>query len=221
MKRRYYNIHDLIRIQLCYKNSKDINYLEKRLKYFKTSNFVSSDINVYFNTLPKGVTKRYLNDLFAIFDGYDKESIGAYYGLRCWAQEAVKTLFGNLEPTRGYRVVLRLDQGSQHISQKFCRRAKKLGIKVEYYGINCPDDKSYIESFFSRYKCEEVHRNQYRLFAEAVLGWIQYKYWYKIERIHQGLGWMTILEFKNQSCIYLAGIFQSKNTGGLTGSYAM
>lgn len=161
-----------------------------------------------------------LNYLFVVVDGYDKEPIGDYYGLRCRAQEAicsleeaVKTRFGNLEPAGDYRVALRLDQGSQYISQKFRRRAKELGVKIEYCGINCPDDKPYIESFFSRYKCEEVYRNQYRSFAEAMLGWIQYKYWYKTERIHQGLDWMTIPEFKNQRCTHLAGIFQSKNMG--------
>lgn len=61
----YYNIHNLVKIKLFYNNAREINYLEKRLKYFKTLNFVSSDINVYFNTVPKGVTKRYLNGLSA------------------------------------------------------------------------------------------------------------------------------------------------------------
>ena len=54
----------------------------------------------------------------------------------------------------------------------------------------------YIESFFGRYKCEEVYRNEYRTFTEALLGWVQYKDWYKTERIHQGLGWVTIPAFK-------------------------
>jgi len=161
-----------------------------------------------------------INYLFTIIDAYDKEPIGDYYGLRCRAEEAihsleeaVKTRFGSLEPVKDCRVVLRLDQGSQYISNKFRRRAKELGVKIEYCGINCPDDKPYIESFFSRYKCEEVYRNEYHSFTEAMLGWIQYKHWYKTGRIHQGLGWMTIPEFKNQRRVHLAGVFQSKNTG--------
>lgn len=161
-----------------------------------------------------------INYLFAIVDGYDKEPIGDYYGLRCRAEEAiysleeaVKSRFGSLKPVNYWRVTLRLDQGSQYISRKFRRRAKKLGVKIEYCGIDCPDDKPYIESFFSRYKCEEAYRNEYRCFTEAMLGWIQYKHWYKTERIHQGLGWMTIPEFKKQRGYHLAGIFQSKNTG--------
>ena len=33
-----------------------------------------------------------INDLFAIVDGYDKEPIGDYYGLRCWFIEAIRSL---------------------------------------------------------------------------------------------------------------------------------
>ena len=167
-----------------------------------------------------------LNYLFAIVDTYDKEPIGDYYGLRCRAEEAiysleqaVKTRFGSLEPVDYWRVNLRVDQGSQYISKKFRKRAKELGVKLEYCGINCPNDKPYVESFFSRYKCEEVYRNEYCSFAEAMLGWLQYKDWYKTQRIHQGLGWMSIPEFKNlkaasssKGC-HLAEIFLSKNIG--------
>lgn len=110
---------------------------------------------------------------------YDKEPVGDYYGLRCRAeeaihslQEAVETRFGILKPVNDYRVTLRLDQCREYISKKFRNRAKELGVKIEYCGIDCPDDKPYIESFFSRYKCEEVYRNEYRSFTDAMLGWI-------------------------------------------------
>jgi len=161
-----------------------------------------------------------INYLFVIVDSYDKEPIGDYYGLRCRAdeaihslEEAVKERFGSLEPAKDYRVSLRVDQGSQYIAGKFRRRAKELGVKIEYCGIECPDDKPYVESFISRYKCEEVYRNEYRSFTEAMLGWLGYKHWYKTDRIHQGLGWVTIPEFKNQKDLHLQDVFQSKNTG--------
>ena len=161
-----------------------------------------------------------LNYLFAIVDGYDREPIGDCYSLRCSSEEAIVSLeeavkkrFGNLEPVDYWRVTIRLDQGSQYISNWFRRRAKELGVKIEYCGINCPDDKPYIESFFSRYKCEEVYRNEYSSFTEAMLGWVQYKSWYRTERIHQGLGWITIPEFKNQKGLHLAEVFQSENIG--------
>ena len=157
---------------------------------------------------------RKTNYLFAIVDAYDKEPIGDYYGLRCRADEAihsledaVRTRFGSLETYNGYRVTLRVDQGSQYASKKFKRRAKELGVWLEYCGINCPDDKPYIESFFSRYKCEEVYRNEYCSFTDAMFGWLAYKNWYLTKRIHQGLGWSTIPEFKAKSLSFSSDIF--------------
>jgi transposase InsO family protein len=155
-----------------------------------------------------------LNYLFVIVDAFDKEPIGDYYGLRCRADEAVHSLeeavftrFGNLEPNDAIRVTLRIDQGSQYISKKFKKRARELGVHLEYCGINCPNDKPYVESFFSRYKCEEVYRNEYRTFTDAFLGWLQYKDWYKTKRIHQGLGWMTIPAFKQQRNLQMQPTF--------------
>lgn len=154
--------------------------------------------------------------LFAVIDSHDKELIGDYFGLRCRAEEAIAALedavctrFGTLEPVNHgiTRVTMRVDQGSQYVSSKFRKRAQELGVKLEYCGINCPDDKPYIESFFSRYKCEEVFRNDYRSFIDALGGWIAYKNWYNKERIHQGLAWMTIPEFKYSKCRQIAGTF--------------
>lgn len=160
------------------------------------------------------------NYLFAVVDTYDKEPIGDYYGLCCRSEEAIhsleeaiRTRFGNLAPANHWRVTLRLDQGSQYISGKFRRRAKELGVKIEYCGIDCPNDKPYIESFFSRYKCEEVYRNEYYSFAEASNGWEEYKHWYRSKRIHQGLGWMTIPAFKQHKGYHLAEPFLSEKIG--------
>jgi len=147
-----------------------------------------------------------LNYLFVVVDAFDKEPIGDHYGLRCRADESILSLenavqnrFGNLNVANDYRTTLRVDQGSQYIAKKFKKRAKELGVKLEYCGINCPDDKPYVESFFSRYKCEEVYRNEYGSYLDAVLGWIQYKDWYSNQRIHTGLKNMTIPSFKKQN----------------------
>jgi putative transposase len=155
-----------------------------------------------------------INYLFVILDVFDKEPIGDYYGLRCRAAEAVHSLedavqtrFGNLNSCDEMRVTLRVDQGSQYISKKFKKRARQLGVHLEYCGINCPNDKPYVESFFSRYKCEEVYRNEYRSFTHAFLGWLEYKNWYKTNRIHQGLGWMSIPEFKEQRFLQIQTAF--------------
>ncbi len=71
-----------------------------------------------------------------------------------------------------------------------------MGIILEYCGINCPNEKPYIESFFAQYKREEVYRNEYQGYSDAVIGWLNYKAWYNNDRIHQGLAWKTIVDFQ-------------------------
>ena len=40
------------------------------------------------------------------------------------------------------------------------------GVILEYAGIQCPDDKPYIESCFGHYKTQEVYRSSYPTLAE-------------------------------------------------------
>jgi len=157
-----------------------------------------------------------LNYLFAVADASDKEIIGDHYGMQCRAEEAISSLdtavqqrFGSLEPCPYYRVSLRVDQGSQYVSKKFRERAKELGVKLDFCGIDCPDDKPFIECFFARYKCEEVYRNEYRGFTQAFSGWAGYKKWYNNGRIHQGLNFMTIPEFKQTRGLLIQPAFLS------------
>jgi putative transposase len=135
--------------------------------------------------------------LFALIDGYDKEIPGEYFGDRCRADEAAAVLeqavlkrFGGRVP-EGHRLVLRIDRGTQFRARKFRETAKRLGVELEYAGIRCPDDKPYIEAFFSKYKTEEVYRNDYRNIGEAKEGWQYYRMWHETERVHQSLGYKT------------------------------
>jgi putative transposase len=137
------------------------------------------------------------NYLFALIDGFDKEIPGDHFGDRCRSDEAAGVLeravlkrFGGRVP-QGHRLVLRIDRGSQFIARKFRETAKRLGVVLEYAGIRCPDDKPYIEAFFSKYKVEEVYRNDYRNINEAKAGWELYRSWYETERVHQSLNYQT------------------------------
>jgi len=122
-----------------------VNHGKIPLKIALRATFLSK--GTYYHTPKTGSDGRKTNYLFAVVDAYDKEPIGDYYGLRCRTDEAVHSLenavrmrFGSLEPYNGYRVTLRVDQGSQYISKKFRKRAKELGVRLEYCGINCPND---------------------------------------------------------------------------------
>jgi putative transposase len=209
-----------------YRHMKALKMLQpKKLKKHKTTRLdiscpITSNVR-WEGDLTYVFDGKRINYLFVIVDAFDKEPIGDCYGLRCRAKEAiisledaVKSRFGSLTTKENRHVTLRVDQGSQYISKSFKKRAKELGIHIEYCGINCPDDKPHAESFFARYKCEKVYRNEYSSFTDAFLGWLEYKHWYKTERIHQGLGWQTIPEFKyNRGLQQIAGYLEYQKIG--------
>lgn len=135
--------------------------------------------------------------LFAVLDAYDKGIPGAHFGDRCRAHEAVQALeqavaarFNGRVP-EGHVLTLRVDRGSQFIARRFQEAAKALHVTLEYAGIQCPDDKPYIESFFGHYKTEEVYRSSYTTLAEGQVGWSLYRVWYEAERVHESLGYQT------------------------------
>ena len=90
-----------------------------------------------------------------------------------------------------HTLTLRVDRGSQFIARRFQEAAKALGVTLEYAGIQCPDDKPYIESFFGHYKTEEVYRGNYTTLAEGQVGWQLYRIWYETERVHESLDYQT------------------------------
>lgn len=135
--------------------------------------------------------------LFAVLDAYDKGVPGAHFGDRCRAveavqalEEAVATRFGGRVPD-GHTLTLRVDRGSQFIARQFQEAAQALHVTLEYAGIQCPDDKPYIESFFGHYKTEEVYRSSYTALAEGQVGWQLYRIWYEAERVHESLDYQT------------------------------
>lgn len=135
--------------------------------------------------------------LFAVLDACDKGIPGASFGDRCRAQEAIQALeeavavrFGGRVPD-DHTLTLRIDRGSQFIARRFQEAAKALNITLEYAGIQCPDDKPYIESFFGHYKTEEVYRSAYTTLAEGQVGWQLYHIWYETERVHASLDYQT------------------------------
>ncbi len=135
--------------------------------------------------------------LFAVVDAHDRGIPGAVFGDRCRAIEAVQALeeavasrFGGRVPEE-HRLILRVDRGSQFVARRFREAAQALNVTLEYAGIQCPEDKPYIESFFGHYKTEEVYRTEYTTLAEGQVGWQLYRVWYEADRVHQSLGYRT------------------------------
>lgn len=141
---------------------------------------------------------------FVVIDTYDKEVIGRYFSLRARADEAVVALdlavecrFGDKGVPAGFEVILRVDRGCQYTAEDFCEAVeKRKWLKIEFCGVQAPNDKPYIESWFACYKREEVYRNDYRNFWEAKTGFESYVGWYNYRRPHGSLGNISPVTFR-------------------------
>ena len=140
--------------------------------------------------------------LFVIEDIHDKEVVGSCMDIRCGAQQAIESLkqalnkrFGR-ESALGLELIVRVDRGCQFTAHDFAQFAIGCGIKLEFCGVQTPNDKPYIESFIGGYKREEVYRNQYQDFFEAVEGWKNYLEWYHHRRPHGSLNNLPPVVFK-------------------------
>ena len=139
--------------------------------------------------------------LCAVIDAWDRDIVGDVFSDRCRAVEASAALekavvgcFGG-KVTEGHQLTLRVDRGSQFRAHWFRETARLLNVRLEYAGVKCPEDKPYIESFNSSYKTEEIYRHEYRNFREALAGWEAYRGWYRADRLHQSLDYLSPLAY--------------------------
>ncbi len=114
-------------------------------------------------------------------------------------EEAVLSRFGGRVP-HGHELTLRVDRGNQFTSRNFREAARTLNVRLEYAGVQCPEDKPCIESFFSSYKTEELYRNEYNSLAEAITGWESYRAWYRNDRLHQALWYRSPRDYAKIAC---------------------
>ena len=141
--------------------------------------------------------------LFTIIDTFDKQIIGQYISMRCRKEEAIECLkeavysrFPNGKILSTLQVSLRLDRGCQFTSEQFCNQATELGVCVEFCDVASPNQKPYIESFFSNFKREEVYRNDYSDFVEVSNTWKKYLNWYNQFRPHSSIKNLSPNQFR-------------------------
>jgi putative transposase len=143
--------------------------------------------------------------LCAIIDGWDRDIVGDVFSDRCRAVEAAEVLekavmrrFGGKVP-EGHHLTLRVDRGPQFRAHRFRETAHLLNVKLEYAGVKCPEDKPYIEAFFSSYKTEEIYRSEYCNYQEAKKGWESYRDWYRNDRLHQSIDYISPMQYDQRT----------------------
>ena len=141
--------------------------------------------------------------LFSVIDVFDKELIGDHFGFRCRKEDAIESLkmavlsrFPSVEIPDNFRVTLRLDRGCQFTAFDFTKAAKIFNIEIECCDVQAPNQKPFIESFFSNFKREEVYRNFYQNPAQAISSWFTYCDWYNNLRPHAALNYLSPAQFR-------------------------
>ena len=143
--------------------------------------------------------------LCAVIDAWDRDIVGDVFSDRCRAIEAAaaleKAVLGRFEGKvpESQQLTLRVDRGSQFRAHRFRETARLLNVRLEYAGIKCPEDKPYIESFNSSYKKEEIYRHEYLSSQEARTGWETYRAWYRSDRLHQSLDYLSPLQYAQKA----------------------
>ena len=140
--------------------------------------------------------------LHGVIDHHDKNLLGYTFSRSCKAIGAVMALAEAASKRQTNNLELRSDNGCHYGSRLFREEIRRMGIKHTRTMVNTPKGNAVIERFFKSLKQECVWQYQFKDFEEAkeaVDKWIHH---YNNERPHQTLGYLTPVEFYDQSnCI--------------------
>jgi putative transposase len=130
--------------------------------------------------------------LVCVIDCCTREIVGWNLSHRCRTEDALaaveQAVLARLpEGSRGARVTLTTDNGTQFTSTRFIETLNRLGITHRRTAYHHPEGNSYIERFHRSLKEEEVWTAEYRSVQEAqesIGRWIQE---YNHDRPHHGV----------------------------------
>ena len=142
--------------------------------------------------------------MVSVIDCHDRDLIGRRYAKSadtalCLGalHDAVWERFPDqLEQLKTLAPQLSHDWGSQFTSRRYGDELKTLGIRSRPTMIGCPEHNGIKERFFGALKDEEVWPKEYETRAEAIAAidaWIDF---YRTERPHQSLGYLTPAEYR-------------------------
>jgi len=137
--------------------------------------------------------------LHGVIDHHDKNLLGYTFSRSCKAIGAVMALAEAASKRQIHNLEIRSDNGCHYGSRLFRDEIRRMGIKHTRTMVNTPKGNAVIERFFKSLKQECVWQYQFKNFEEAkdaVDKWVHY---YNNERPHQTLGYLTPVEFYNQS----------------------
>jgi len=141
---------------------------------------------------------------FAVIDCFTREIVGWCFSLFASAKEALKALemaVDNHFPEgvpEGLGLTLNSDNGCQFGARRYQAAVKAFGFAFTRTAYDTPEDNAYIESFFGKFKEEEVWCKEYESPFEAEQSIAEWIHKYNYERIHSSLNYLTPVEFREE-----------------------
>ena len=136
--------------------------------------------------------------LAVVLDAFSRRVIGWALGRTLQAELAVtalRTALAERKPRPG--LVHHSDRGIQYASQEYTDMLKQHQVQISMSRKGNPYDNAACESFMKTLKYEEVYRNEYRDFQEALARIGEFlERVYNQTRLHSALGYLPPAEFE-------------------------
>lgn len=138
---------------------------------------------------------------FNVVDDYNREALAIEIYLNLPAQRVIRVL-ERIVASRGYPVMLRMDNGPEFISLTLADWAEKYSVKLEFIKPGKPTQNAFIERFNRTYRTEVLDFYLFRTLNEVREITDKWLHEYNCERPHQSLNNLTPEEYRlmnNQS----------------------
>jgi transposase InsO family protein len=135
--------------------------------------------------------------LFNAVDTFTRKWVGYSFDVSASKDAAVQCVINAIasEKPDCSKLVIRTDNGSQYISQKFRESIQILGARQEFIYYHTPQQNGHVESFHKTLKKEYIWPHEFANYQSAEIiianAFLDYNY----SRIHSALGYITPNEF--------------------------
>ncbi|MGH2613112.1 MAG: IS3 family transposase [Rhabdochlamydiaceae bacterium] len=135
--------------------------------------------------------------LFNVIDVFTREWIGYAFDVAATRHNAVMSVNNAVASRKPHtdELVIRVDNGSQYISNDFQKSVKILGAGLEFIYYHTPEQNGHIESFHKTLKKEYLWPHDFQNYQEAEVVIMESFDDYNNRRIHSALGYRTPREF--------------------------
>jgi putative transposase len=141
----------------------------------------------------------------SFIDVYDRSIVSYHIGLRCEAQDVVRTLQQALLKRQLFdatlKPVVRSDNGSQFVSHAFEMACESFGILHERIPPRTPNMNAHIESFHRILQDDCLSRYDFSTYGEAYEAVTEFMIFYNERRMHSSIKDLAPLDFYNQNLI--------------------